>query len=107
MISFLKVSKLILSFCAITTLKACSIVLVLLALGGCISTKEYKKDLDATTQIMWNYYHKINNLEDRIMDVELEQIKRILEERIDLFERSQPKEFFYYENDLLKENKKK
>lgn len=64
MISFFRSLILVLTICAIT---------------GCVSTKTYKKDLDITTEVMWKLHH-------RIQSIELEQIKRILEERINQFE---------------------
>lgn len=55
-------------------------VLILCAITGCVFTKTYKRDKEATTEILWNYHN-------RLIDIELEQIKRILEERIDRFEK--------------------
>ena len=77
MISFFRVLSLLLFLCAIT---------------GCVSTKVYKRDIKDVEAILWSYHN-------RLLDVELEQIKRILEDRIKQFHKNLEENYENNEND--------
>ena len=60
-------------------------VLILCAITSCVSTKVYNRDRKDTTAILWNYHN-------RLLNIELEQIKSILEKRLEEFDKNQFKE---------------